>query len=216
MVEELDTKHLRGRLQGRGELHICLARCRIADRMIVGNNDCISLDLERLAEYFAQLNRRCAANVPKGDENRLADWATILVDWQNKEPFIIFCNADCRAEKRIGVIWRLNAHGSIAIFNRFQSLQTVNLLSGVATWFFSRLRNRLSAHHHSLQTVDACRRADGHLVQPSRRLTSPAPEASASPRRPIATVPRTGGWTVVNDYVRRHGNELAVDIPSRI
>ena len=33
------------------------------------------------------------------------------------------------------------------------SLQTVNLLSGVATWLFSRLRNRLSAHRHSSQTM---------------------------------------------------------------
>ena len=53
MVEELDTKQLRGRLQGGGELQIGLARRGIAAGMIVGDDDCVGVALERFAEHLA-------------------------------------------------------------------------------------------------------------------------------------------------------------------
>ena len=71
MVEELDTEQAGGGLDGGGELQVGLAGCRVAGRMIVGDNDCIRVDLERLAENFAQLNCRRARDVSERDEYRL-------------------------------------------------------------------------------------------------------------------------------------------------
>ena len=50
MVEELDAQQARGGLHDGNELLVRLARRRIAVGMIMGDDDCIGLDLERLTK----------------------------------------------------------------------------------------------------------------------------------------------------------------------
>ena len=85
MVKELDAQQARGGLQGGGELHIRLARRWVATGMIVGDDDCIRIDLECRAEDFAQLNCRSAGEVSERDKNRLADRAALRINRQDEE-----------------------------------------------------------------------------------------------------------------------------------
>ena len=80
MVEELDAEQIGGGLQGGGELQIGLAGRGIAGGMVVGDDDCIRIDLERLAKHLSELYRSCSANVSERDKNWLADQAAFLVD----------------------------------------------------------------------------------------------------------------------------------------
>ena len=125
MIEELDAQQARGGLQDGSELNIRLARGWVAAGMVVGDDDCIRIDLECLAEDFAQLNCRRAGEVSERDKHGLADRAALRINRQDEETFPRSCKRNCRAEQRIGVIWRLDAHGSTVSFNRFHSLQTV-------------------------------------------------------------------------------------------
>ena len=125
MVEELDAEQIGGGLQGGGELQVGLAGRGVAAGMVVGDDDCIRIDLECRAEDFAQLNCRSAGEVSERDKNRLADLAALRINRQDEETFLRPCKRNRRVEQRIGIIWRFNAHGSTAGFNGVHSLQTV-------------------------------------------------------------------------------------------
>ena len=84
MVDELDAEQIGGGLQGGGELQVGLARRWVAAGMVVGDDDCIRIDLECFAEDFAQLNCRRAGEVSERDKNRLADRAALRINRQDE------------------------------------------------------------------------------------------------------------------------------------
>ena len=80
VVEELEAKQAGDGLQGGGDLQVGLAGRGVAGGMIVGDDDCIRIDLERLAEDFVRLNCRRAMEVSERDKNRLADRAAFRIN----------------------------------------------------------------------------------------------------------------------------------------